>query len=657
MEEVILASEVIARVDLLGQRTSLVQTSAPSGETWWLGTLEFRFRVHEYIKGSGPNEIGGIVFEPFASRAAAEASANVMSDEHDSRWDDREAIVFLDSDIWWYHAELGSGRYWFGEMRIDTADYGALDGYTVASLIAKRWLPEAQLPSGRTAQTVDERLFLLDAPATTTTSTPGGGVSAASVTPTISLGTLKSRIAALEAEANAGGTPQYRDCVENWYASENAFRRVTAEEGGTPWHRETVYVEAGLPAGALLDEFYSADGLMPNTAGRGWFNGSDGDLVRFEAVNFRRSRRSDDVWPNRATYTRRIVTARPLPVGSYVFYPNWVPPTADICNKPKFEDVWVFDMIVKASAETVHTAFFDPVNIGDAVGADGTNGVLKPVDFALNGVATTIQSLKWENGTVTMELSPSASLADFVIDFIDVTGTTTLSLTGNDSLTWSVAEKPWSDGDLIMMRIYVPVSANARLGNLVFSDVPLAFNPATTEYAVTVASNVTQTTVVPRTERASATYVIKKDGVVVAEKDGLDPVSALVYTNEGQTVITVEVTAGDRTTAKTYTITLTRPAFDQTNPPMGLSLVPGGDGRSVRVVVIHGQGNRVYHVQWRNVDESVWSELVYSNPAQYLTDIYTMGCTRTEFRVRHGQIVGLWGEWSAVKSFERTEGC
>ena len=43
------------------------------------------------------------------------------------------------------------------------------------------------------------------------------------------------------------------------------------------------------------------------------------------------------------------------------------------------------------------------------------------------------------------------------VDFIDVTGTTTLSLTSDNAsttpLTWTVPDKPWSDGDLLMLRI------------------------------------------------------------------------------------------------------------------------------------------------------------------------------------------------------------
>ena len=106
-----------------------------------------------------------------------------------------------------------------------------------------------------------------------------------------------------------------------------------------------------------------------------------------------------------------------------------------------------------------HEAFFDPVAIGDAVGVDGTNGVLRPNSFSLDGATATITSLEWEAGVVTLALNPTASLTEYAIDFIDVNGTTTLSLSFDGAtqtggaLTWSVAAQQWNAGDLLMLRI------------------------------------------------------------------------------------------------------------------------------------------------------------------------------------------------------------
>ena len=93
------------------------------------------------------------------------------------------------------------------------------------------------------------------------------------------------------------------------------------------------------------------------------------------------------------------------------------------------------------------------------VGADGANGVLKPAAFTVGGASATITSLKWETA-VTMELSPSASLAGHAVDFIALDGSVTTHPVvrrrhpeRRGALTWSVAAQPWHAGDLLMLRI------------------------------------------------------------------------------------------------------------------------------------------------------------------------------------------------------------
>ena len=118
-----------------------------------------------------------------------------------------------------------------------------------------------------------------------------------------------------------------------------------------------------------------------------------------------------------------------------------------------------WNVTVTAPASTLHETFFDPVAIGTAVGADGTNGVLKPTDFTVGGVSTALQSLKWESGTLTLELNPAAALSGHALDFIALEGSVALSLDGGaatasgGTLTWSVPDQPWQAGDLLMLRI------------------------------------------------------------------------------------------------------------------------------------------------------------------------------------------------------------
>ena len=95
-----------------------------------------------------------------------------------------------------------------------------------------------------------------------------------------------------------------------------------------------------------------------------------------------------------------------------------------------------------------------------------------------------------------------------------------------------------------------PPSTDATLSGLTLSDVTLAFASATTRYSVSVANDVTETTVTPTTNDDGATHAIKLGGVTDA--DGVIPLAV------GSNVITVEVTAEDGNTAKTYKVTITR---------------------------------------------------------------------------------------------------
>ena len=95
-----------------------------------------------------------------------------------------------------------------------------------------------------------------------------------------------------------------------------------------------------------------------------------------------------------------------------------------------------------------------------------------------------------------------------------------------------------------------PPSTDAALSGLTLSDATLAFASSTTEYTASVANDVDETTVTPTTNDDGASYAIKLDGV--ADADGVVPLAV------GGNVITIEVTAEDGETTRTYTVTVTR---------------------------------------------------------------------------------------------------
>ena len=126
--------------------------------------------------------------------------------------------------------------------------------------------------------------------------------------------------------------------------------------------------------------------------------------------------------------------------------------------------------------------------------------------------------------------------------------------------------------DTATQDVTVVPSTDATLRSLALSGVALTFDPAVTGYTAAVANTVTETTVTPTANDDGATSVIKLGGV--ADADGTVPLSV------GGNVITIEVTAEDGNTARTYTITVTRAAAAAAPPgtpdrPSGERTGPG----------------------------------------------------------------------------------
>ena len=135
-----------------------------------------------------------------------------------------------------------------------------------------------------------------------------------------------------------------------------------------------------------------------------------------------------------------------------------------------------------------------------------------------------------------------------------------------------------------------PPSTDATLSSLTLSGVDFGtFDPAATEYAADAANGVTETTVTPTTNDDGASYEIKLDGV--ADADGT------VSLSEDDNVMTVEVTAEDGNTAKTYTVTVTRAAL----PPAAAPDSPGAPTGS-----LDGAGNA--SLDWNDVETATGYE-------------------------------------------------
>ena len=278
MEERIVWSDVLARVRLISVDGAVV---VEPGDTY-RGALEFRFRVLEYIKGSDGSEIVAVTIDEYRYDTEAEARAAVpgMAAARDTRWDDSEAIVFLED----YYDQDGRTTYRLGYTTLFDEDE-----YTVASRRDKRWLPEAPTTTLRMSRSTDTsaKRFLLDAPSNVGTQ----GSSSRSVAPpaqtegapTITLSAFKAKVAELGAEVAAGdGSEEYRDCVYSKYSWPSRLR-WRAENVGRKVIRFDYDLGSGLPSGSLIYED-SVVGLPPDRVGTYWLEGEDADLFTVETV-------------------------------------------------------------------------------------------------------------------------------------------------------------------------------------------------------------------------------------------------------------------------------------------------------------------------------------------------------------------------------------
>ena len=111
-------------------------------------------------------------------------------------------------------------------------------------------------------------------------------------------------------------------------------------------------------------------------------------------------------------------------------------------------------------------------------------------------------------------------------------------------------------------------SSDASLRGLTISAGELAFDSATTRYAVEVEHDVTSVTLTPTASHAAATVAV--NGAAVASGSA----SAAIALEAGENVIEVVVTAEDGT-KRTYTVTVTRAALPVPALPVGGAVLLG----------------------------------------------------------------------------------
>ncbi len=428
----------------------------------YVGTLEFTFDVIEYLKGSGGTTVVAVASDVdtlYDNTADALTRARELITERDTQWDTRETLLFLKSRLDLVASTAQANRYDFG---ISEFQYRK-DTYSIASKHSKIWLPEAMSGTSGAVGASSEKYYLTDVPSVSSgTSGASGTQGSTREQPNMTLSSLKARLAEIEAEITAGGgSTAFRECVQLKYFLQSIDDGLVRQRGEQSWHLQYKQydrdIASGLPAGAVV---YASEQYDLVQTGQITRQPSDLDA--------KIGGRDLSLFGHLHPY--RVVTARPLPAGDYQFHYG-VRGTALILCKPTFPDDLLrakeIFLTVTAPYGVLHEALFDPVTIGTAVGADASNGVLKPAAFIVGSTSTSITGLKWESNSVVLTLSPHMSLSDQRLDFIELDGTVGLSLSASSAtvdssagtLTWNVAEQPWENGDQLMLRIGVPNTA------------------------------------------------------------------------------------------------------------------------------------------------------------------------------------------------------
>ena len=442
------------------------------GEGDYESVLTYTFDAVEYLKGSGGSELvvdvpaeSGEWWDPHKTEREALMAGEARLESRDTLWDDREGLIFIS-----LKAENGmeasqSGRYYFvGFYRDPSFDF------TITSDHSRAWLPSAGSIAGASADgaegpaSSDGLRFLLTAPDQDTSveeasQAAAGAPSGVGPATAVSVAEVKAVIAETDRLLKEGeGIEGYKTCILGTYRTRRYIE--WAKEHDNLNHRFDLNLDSGLPAGTVLEEGESWP-YEPGKLPKKWFEGRDKDLFIQELVG-----REVYPPPYSVSLTTRTLTTRPLPAGEYRAYYSGQVPQDVPCDFDPEELRTAAEMFVTVTAPegVVHESFFDPVDMGSAVGAGGADGVMKPESFADDsGAATTIQRIEWESGMVEMRLDPQTDLADHHVDFIALDGSVALRLDFDDAveagdggkrtLTWGVCAQPWSAGDMLMLRI------------------------------------------------------------------------------------------------------------------------------------------------------------------------------------------------------------
>ena len=458
LEEGISHSDVVIRSELVSA-TATYGTFEGKGifEGEYFGVARYSFRVLEYLKGKGPDqvtvEVSSCCDFAWTLKADAKSTARKWIDGND-QWHDVQMVVFLQGPS---TEEDRSASGAVGVYSFAGPDPINFIRYLVDSDENIAWLPEYVSSSNASSESVgDDKLFLTDW-------TPySSGATGASVS-TIKLSEIKKHIAAVEAEIAEYETPEVgRRCVSGNYGSQR-FKKANVD----PRSLRTVDFEtqSGQPAGT---EFLRSGSGGSDRYHLDFLTGDVGKLFPSEIVD-------DNEDPS--DYYQTVWThSRPIPAGIYSAYERFVIPYSFAVKDPCLDLTGIssteefkaalpqtsktkWRITVTAPEGTLHEAFFDPAALTDP--SDGIGVRYNPkTSFTLpDKTSVTLDYLYYVSGIVKMGTTPHNALAGYEMDIIELDGkvSSTFAFGGSGSTSspheWATCVQPWDDEDKLMLRI------------------------------------------------------------------------------------------------------------------------------------------------------------------------------------------------------------
>ena len=543
LDDRIFEAAVVARVTLRSVTsgvTTFYANEKDTTETTYVGHIDFNFNVVEYLKGSGSNQIVGVVMVypqdfPFIdNRTEIDAELADALRVRDTRWDNREAVVFMEDSyregthVWLPYVRQ-AGRYYLGDFAIN----GLHDsGYTVWSEWSKNWLPAADADSGEGGSDDEAEFLTSSSPPAPPRSTLSRGTTASD--PTITLSDLKAEIADMVSwlAENGGGADQ-RQCIAQSLLVERFI--TTASPGHDPMEKgqiQTAPIQSGQAAGTIAWSDFGGTTLGSHRE-RFTVAGGDSSLFTVELGPNVPVDRDGDGTNEGMGFERRMLLVRPLPAGTFSFQVLDLPAARVQCDGY----VYTYDsgITVTAHAGVVAESFFDPADSGTSV--SGT---------------TTLGPISWENGQVTATLN--RDITGHALDFIGLDGSVEVLLKAADATrsgstwTWPVASQPWEDGDKLMVRLYGVTTTTCTGESVPFAACVLTFSPAAYAFTVledaSVGHAVSVVSAISPTAGATVMY-----SLTAGNADG----KFALDTTTGQITVAAAL---DSATASSYTLTV-----------------------------------------------------------------------------------------------------